>query len=52
MSQYKKDCFAYKEKESGGAKCQALRKIDCAGCKFYKPKKLMQDEDNVRERTK
>ncbi len=34
---YKKDCFAYKEKD-GKKICTALKNISCNGCKFYKTK--------------
>lgn len=32
---HKIDCFAYKDKV-----CDALKEIDCVGCKFYKNKKV------------
>lgn len=32
---YRKNCFAYKE-EKGKKECDALKKIECQGCKFFK----------------
>ena len=35
----KYDCFAYKNKTT----CRILKTLDCACCKFYKPKNLKSD---------
>lgn len=32
------DCFAYYNTPLGSAKCSALLKANCNGCKFYKSK--------------
>lgn len=37
MEQVKKDCFAYKE-FSGKPMCNALKKMECENCPFYKNK--------------
>lgn len=41
MKTYRKDCFAIVEPEdfkNGKVACRALGKLDCEGCRFYKPK--------------
>ena len=38
MCRIKPDCFAYQEL-NGKPRCNALNRIECAMCPFYKPKK-------------
>lgn len=42
IQMYKKDCFAYREKE-GIKFCSALLEMQCYGCKFYKTKSYYQE---------
>ena len=35
---YKKNCFAFKQTQSGEVTCTALKHINCDGCKFFKTK--------------
>lgn len=43
-----KDCFAYKKSKAGTESCNALKRLECYKCAFYKTKEQVQgnkDED-------
>lgn len=35
---YKENCFAFRRKTNGAAMCNALTKLDCAKCVWFKDK--------------
>lgn len=49
----KTDCFAFIPRGNEGAgKCNALVKISCEGCKFYKTKSDFEEEERHRKEKK
>lgn len=41
----KTDCFAYRIPKNGKRCCDALKKLDCEKCSFYKTKEQNERED-------
>lgn len=35
-TKYKINCFAFGRKKNGAAMCNALKKLDCVGCAWFK----------------
>lgn len=35
---YNENCFAFRRKSNGAAMCDALKRLDCAGCAWFKDK--------------
>lgn len=47
MPKYKEDCFAFMKRKDK-CSCVELKKLECAGCKFYKTKKEVSEHGNLR----
>lgn len=47
MNMARESCFAYEKKNNGGENCKALNALYCRknpDCKFYKPRKLKEED--------